>query len=104
MHGDPDQANAKIARTSRVFKKAMPPVDSPPSSPEPPTPEPKRSASLWQVFEAVFWSFFGVRKGKAMARDAVTIKPLQVIVVGLILAALFVLSLLALVRFIVSQT
>ena len=42
----------------------------------------------------MFWSFFGVRKGRAMARDAVTIKPLHVIVVGVVLAAIFVVTLL----------
>ena len=62
-----------------------------------PSMEPK-AATLLQVAGAVFWSFFGVRKGKAMQQDAVTIKPLQVIVVGVVLAALIVLSLLALVR------
>jgi len=45
----------------------------------------------------VLWSFFGVRKGEAMARDAVSIKPLHVIVVGVVFAAIFVLTLVALV-------
>jgi hypothetical protein len=49
---------------------------------------------------AVFWSFFGVRKGTAMSRDAVTIKPLHVIVAGVALAAIFVVLLITLVRFI----
>ena len=30
----------------------------------------------------VFWSFFGIRKGAAMRKDAVTIKPHQVILVA----------------------
>jgi hypothetical protein len=59
--------------------------------------DPPPRASLSQVFGAVFWSFFGVRKGNAMERDAVTIKPLQVIVVGVVVAALIVLVLLAIV-------
>ncbi len=76
----------------------MTPADAP-SDPEPPASnrEPK-SASLRQVAGAVFWSFFGVRKGKDMQRDAVTIKPLQVIVVGVAIAAVFVFALLALVQ------
>ena len=76
----------------------MAPADAP-SDPEPPSPptEP-RSASLRQVAGAVFWSFFGVRKGEHMQRDEVTIKPLQVIIVGVALAAVFVLALLALVQ------
>lgn len=53
-----------------------------------------------EVIGAVFWSFFGIRKGDAMRRDAVTIKPHQVIVVGILLAAVLVASLLILVRMI----
>ncbi len=49
---------------------------------------------------AVLWSFFGVRKGHAMQRDIVTIKPHQVIVVGILIAAVVVAMLLILVRFI----
>jgi len=76
----------------------MAPPDAP-SNPEPPSPSPEpRSASLRQVAGAVFWSFFGVRKGEHMQRDEVTIKPLQVIVVGVALAAVFLFALLALVQ------
>jgi hypothetical protein len=75
----------------------MPFPDDPPGS-GPPTPTEPKNATLPQVAGAVFWSFFGVRKGKAMQRDAVTIKPLQVIVVGVALAAVIVFALLALVR------
>lgn len=53
-----------------------------------------------EVIGAVFWSFFGIRKGDAMRRDAVTIKPHQVIVVGILLAAVLVATLLILVRMI----
>jgi hypothetical protein len=49
---------------------------------------------------AVFWRFFGIRKGDAMRRDAVSIKPHQVIIVGVLLAAVLVASLLILVRLI----
>lgn len=75
------------------------------SSP-PPTPDPKPAppqASLREVVGAVFWSFFGVRKGKAMRRDAVVIRPHQVIIVGVVLAAVFVASLLLLVRLILRS-
>jgi hypothetical protein len=63
-----------------------------------------RKATLAQVASAVFWSFFGVRRGRAMERDAVTIKPLQVIVVGVVLASIFVVALLVIVRLIVRST
>ena len=59
-----------------------------------------RKASALQVARAVFWSFLGIRKRAAHEHDAVTIKPVQVIVAGLIGAAILVASLLALVTFI----
>ncbi len=74
------------------------PVDPPISAP-PPAP---RDATLPEVVGAVFSSFLGIRKGKAMRRDAVSIKPKQVIIVGVALAAVFVVSLLLLVRVIIS--
>ena len=61
------------------------------------------SATLAQVVGAVFWSFFGVRKGALMRRDAVTIKPLHVILVGVFAAVAFVVSLLMIVRFIIRM-
>jgi hypothetical protein len=62
------------------------------------TPPPQ--ATLWQIVGAVFWSFFGVRKGDAMRRDTVSIKPHQVIIVGILIAAGLVVALLILVRII----
>jgi Protein of unknown function (DUF2970) len=64
------------------------------------TPPPPRQATLWQIAGAVFWSFFGVRKGDAMRRDTVTIRPHQVIIVGILIAAGLVVALLILVRII----
>ncbi len=64
-----------------------------------PAPAEQRHASLLQVAGAVFWSFFGVRKGRHMQQD-MTIKPLHVVVVGLLSGLAFVLALLALVTFI----
>jgi hypothetical protein len=58
---------------------------------------------LREVVGAVFWSFFGVRRGQAMRRDAVAIRPYQVIIVGIALAAVLVVSLLLLVRLILRS-
>jgi hypothetical protein len=60
-------------------------------------------ATLWQAAKAVFWAFFGVRKGKDHDVDAVRLNPVQVIIVGIIGAALFVAFLILLVRFVTSQ-
>jgi hypothetical protein len=73
----------------------------PPPSPEPDIPP--RRATLLEVIRAVLWSFFGIRRNDAMRRDAVTIQPHQVIIVGVILAALLVVSLLTLVRIIIAN-
>jgi uncharacterized transporter YbjL len=62
---------------------------------------PPRNASILQVVPAVFWSFVGVRKGKAMQKDVVNIRPHQVILVGIFLAAMFVVTLLVVVRMII---
>ena len=76
--------------------------DLPPEN-EPSAPPAARRASLLEVVGAVFGSFLGIRRGNAMQRDAVSIKPGQVIVVGILLAAGLVVSLLVLVRFIMSS-
>jgi len=65
-------------------------------------PESPRKATPLQVAKAVLSAFVGIRKRAAHEHDAVTITPLQVIVAGLIAAAIFVLSLIMLVRHITS--
>jgi hypothetical protein len=61
-----------------------------------------RQAGPLEVAKAVFWSFLGIRKRAAHEKDAVSIKPVHAIVAGIIGAAIFVLSLIALVRYITS--
>ena len=68
----------------------------PPSSAPPPLGEPK-TATFLQVAGAVFWSFFGVRKGRHMLQDTTTINPLHVVIVGVVAGVVFVLALIALV-------
>jgi len=64
--------------------------------------DPARKASPLQVAKAVLSAFIGIRKRASHEHDAVTITPLQVIVTGIIFAAIFVLSLVMLVRTITS--
>ena len=71
------------------------------SSPNPPEEPPR--ATLRQVVGTVFWSFFGVRKRAAMRNDAVSVKPYQVILVGVALAAIFVATLVVIVRVIIRS-
>ena len=60
------------------------------------------SATLPQVIKAVFWSFLGIRRRAEYEKDAVALKPVQVIIAGIIGAIVLVLSLVTLVRFILS--
>ena len=77
------------------------PEPLPSSEPLAESPPKPRDATLPEVVGAVFSSFLGIRKGKAMQKDAVSIKPHQVVLVGIALAAVFVVSLLLLVRVII---
>jgi len=63
---------------------------------------PKRASPL-QVAKAVFWSFLGVRKRRDYETDSVQLKPQQVIIAGLIGAALFVFALILLVRLVIGN-
>jgi hypothetical protein len=60
------------------------------------------NATPWQVVKAVFWSFLGIRRRAAYEKDAVMLKPAQVIIAGIIGAIVLVLSLVTLVHFIIS--
>jgi len=71
----------------------------PESEPDPQAAE-RKPASLLQVASAVFWSFFGVRKGRNMLQDMESIKPLHVVIVGLVAGLVFVLTLVAIVTLI----
>ena len=62
-----------------------------------------KQASLLQVAKAVFWSFLGIRKRRDYETDSVALKPKQVIIAGLIGAAIFIASLLLLVRFVIGK-
>jgi hypothetical protein len=63
----------------------------------------RKKASLLQIAKAVFWSFLGIRKRRDYETDSVELKPQQVIVAGLIGAAVLVLSLILLVRFVIGN-
>jgi len=69
--------------------------------PLPEKPAEPRAATLREVVGTVFSSFLGIRRGAAMRKDAVTIRPHQVIIVGVIGAALFVTVLIVVVRLII---
>ncbi len=51
-----------------------------------------------EAFKAVFWGFFGVRKGSDYEADAKRLKPQHVIVAGLVSAVIVVLVLFGIVK------
>jgi len=51
------------------------------------------------TLKAVSWAFFGVRKGRSHEHDMRELNPLHVILVGLLLAAVFIVVLVMLARF-----
>lgn len=63
----------------------------------------RRKGSLWRTVRAVAWSFFGVRKARDLERDVSELNPLHVVVVGLVVAALFVVALVVLVNWVIAS-
>jgi Protein of unknown function (DUF2970) len=59
--------------------------------------------NIARTFKAVAWSFFGVRKRSEHERDVAEIKPQHVIVVGIFCAALFVLALVGIVKWVIGS-
>jgi hypothetical protein len=76
------------------------PPAGPAAIPESSSPRP----TFLQIVAAVFWSFFGVRKKRKLDEDAAAIKPIHVVIAGLIGGLVFVLALILLVRVIVAGT
>jgi hypothetical protein len=82
---------------SHAHYSAVPDPDPyPPPLGEPDAPR----ASFLRVLGAVFASFLGIRKKAAGERDTMSIKPLHIIIAGLLGAAILAIAVLTLVRFI----
>jgi len=61
----------------------------------------ERKGSLLRTVRAVAWSLIGLRKGSEYQQDVEKINPLHIIVVGLMAVFLLVISLIALVNWVV---
>lgn len=59
--------------------------------------------SFWHTIKAVAWSFLGVRRGSEFQEDIGRLNPFHIIVVGIFGALIFVVSLIALVNWIVAK-
>ncbi|MFZ2986966.1 DUF2970 domain-containing protein [Ideonella sp.] len=62
-----------------------------------------RKGSFLGTMKAVAWSFFGVRRGADYERDVSQLNPVHVVIAGLIGAAVFVMSLVLLVQWVLSS-
>ena len=62
-----------------------------------------RKGSWLQTAKAVAWSFLGIRRRADYARDVEKLNPIHVVIAGIVGAALFVVVLVVLVRWIVSS-
>jgi Protein of unknown function (DUF2970) len=63
----------------------------------------QRKLSFLQTMKAVLWGFWGVRKGSGYQEDIAKLNPVYVIVAGLAGAIIFVVALVAIVRWAVSS-
>lgn len=63
----------------------------------------RRPLSFMQTMGAVFWSFFGVRRSRDMGADVSKLNPVHLLIGGLLGAALFVVALVLLVRWVVGS-
>jgi hypothetical protein len=61
------------------------------------------SSSLWRTIRSVAWSFLGIRRKSDSLDDGVHITLFHVIGVGLVGGLLFVVSLIALVNWVVAK-
>lgn len=63
--------------------------------------QPGHGGGLAEAARAIFWAFFGVRRREQGEFDVANLKPAQIVVAGMLGGALFVLVLVAVVRFVV---
>jgi len=66
-------------------------------------PVSRRKMNFFQTMSAVLWSFVGLRSGSDYRKDAERLNPVHVVIAGVILAAVFVLVLLMIVRAVVGS-
>ena len=67
------------------------------------TQKPAPKSSFLRLLKAVFWSFFGVRKGSDYEKDVNQLNPVHVVIAGVIGAVLFVILLLLLVNWVLAS-
>lgn len=66
------------------------------------TPLHKRKGNLLGTVKAVLWGFLGVRRNADYQDDIAKLNPLHLVLVGLVMAVFFVISLILLVNWVVA--
>jgi hypothetical protein len=62
----------------------------------------EKKSGMLATFKAVAWSFFGVRRGADHESDMANLNPVYVILAGVISCVLFVLTLIAVVKYVLA--
>jgi hypothetical protein len=62
----------------------------------------QRKFTFLQTMKAVGWGMLGIRKGSGYREDAARLNPVHVIIAGVLAAAIFVVVLISIVRWVVS--
>jgi hypothetical protein len=63
----------------------------------------QRKLSFFQTLKAVLWALFGVRKGSGYKEDIAKLNPVHIIIAGILLTVIFVVSLVKLAGWAISQ-
>ncbi|MGS5085453.1 DUF2970 domain-containing protein [Hydrogenophaga sp. A37] len=66
------------------------------------TPVHQRKGSVLGTVKAVLWGFLGVRRNADYQNDVARLNPIHLIVVGIVMALVFVLSLILIVNWVVG--
>jgi hypothetical protein len=66
------------------------------------TPAHQRKGSVLGTVKAVLWGFLGVRRNTDYQKDVARLNPVHLIVVGIVMALVFVLSLILIVNWVVG--
>jgi hypothetical protein len=67
-----------------------------------PVPLLRRKGSITATILAVLWGFLGVRRNADYQKDIALLNPIHIVVVGLLMAVLFVVGLIFLVNWVVA--
>ena len=66
------------------------------------TAESEKGIRILQIAKAVLFAFMGIRKKSDLEQDAATLKPTELIIGGIVGAIIFVVSIILVVRMVVS--